>query len=435
MPPTQLKRKIGPCDEGGGNDPGERALVGRGRDPHHRIASEAARVHNYFDDSDVVATNVLRFLGVRSLVNFGATGKSNRIAMLVEIERRKKHIADTEIEVARLMSDQHQSPILSAYIRKKLQFYFARNGEEPEDQAGTYEDSHKFDLSEDDYYEVKDLYSLVMYECGGEQIRLNNLRHVDFIAAKKLVYNAMRLIDDEIGIFYATENSDTLIDEDGQVSIHTNYFDVQEDDPTDNDSEYNQTGRLSDDVPGDDIHLFRKEREKFFSLATRRQIINEGPGSLFILPKCFLIPPEIVRDVGSVPIECIRAAIRAIDCAMFNFRMGQPCDWNLFTNTLHKNTALRNENIEAFRVVAREEFFFEQNCFFHREKMIKLADEYIADDTHENIGDDYNYNDSDGDSSDDDKFSFEANDGEDSEDEEESDHSYHSESSSGDFGF
>jgi hypothetical protein len=59
----------------------------------------------------------------------------------------------------------------------------------------------------------------------------------------------------------------------------------------------------------------------------------------------------------------------------------------------------------------------------------------IADDTHENIGDDYNYNDSHDDSSDDDEISFGANDGEESEDEEESDHSYRSESSSGDDGW
>ena len=64
---------------------------------------------NPFDNSNVIAENVLRFLGVRSLVAFGATSKSHRIAMTGEVEYRKKVIADTEIEVARLMSAQRQS--------------------------------------------------------------------------------------------------------------------------------------------------------------------------------------------------------------------------------------------------------------------------------------------------------------------------------------
>ena len=75
---------------------------------HDLSVAKMAPSQNHFDDSDVIAINVLRFLGVRSLVNFGATGKSNRIAMMSEIERRKMHVAKTEVKVARLMSTQNQ---------------------------------------------------------------------------------------------------------------------------------------------------------------------------------------------------------------------------------------------------------------------------------------------------------------------------------------
>ena len=56
---------------------------------HDRSVAEEAPVKNYFDDSGVIAENVLHFLGVRSLVNFEATIKFHRIAMMGEIERRR----------------------------------------------------------------------------------------------------------------------------------------------------------------------------------------------------------------------------------------------------------------------------------------------------------------------------------------------------------
>ena len=70
----------------------------------------------------------------------------------------------------------------------------------------------------------------------------------------------------------------------------TKYFDVQEGEPL----------RFGNGIP----HLFQEERQKFLS------------GSLFILQKCFYLPDKSnwVADhvVGSVPIECIRAATRVV---------------------------------------------------------------------------------------------------------------------------
>ena len=81
-------------------------------------AKSEGGVGSLLEHSDVIAENVVRFLGVRSLVSFGATSKSHRVAMEEEVERRKRRIAATEVEVARLMAAQQQTATLSAYINK-----------------------------------------------------------------------------------------------------------------------------------------------------------------------------------------------------------------------------------------------------------------------------------------------------------------------------
>jgi hypothetical protein len=48
-----------------------------------------------------------------------------------------------------------------------------------------------------------------------------------------------------------------------------------------NDIEEDEVVRFGDDAPGDRIHLFHEERQKFFS-----SMSDGAPGSLFILPRC-----------------------------------------------------------------------------------------------------------------------------------------------------
>ncbi|KAL3788152.1 hypothetical protein ACHAW5_006600 [Stephanodiscus triporus] len=54
--------------------------------------------------ADFIAPEVVQFLGVRSLVRFGAACKYHALVVSKEVERRKKCIADIEDEVVRLMS-------------------------------------------------------------------------------------------------------------------------------------------------------------------------------------------------------------------------------------------------------------------------------------------------------------------------------------------
>ena len=296
-----------------------------------------------------------------------------------EIEYRKKRIADTEIDVASLMSAQHQSSTLSSYIHKKLLvFYDANhNDNEPEDQTRPYERGD-CGLSEVKFNEIKDLYSRVMEECVDGQVRLNCLRYEDLIAAENLVFDSMKLIDDEIGVFYTTKRFDSILKDDGR-RVLTKYFDVQEDKPVvvdddyyygygdDDDEEENKLLRFGDDAPGDRIQLFHEERQKFFS------IMSDGsPGSLFILPKCFYFP-ENVGSVRSIPIECIKAAIRPankLGVALSLLGQGEIRP-NHFKRAVLQDIALNVKNIDAFRVVAREMFFFQQGRFFFYQEGIK----------------------------------------------------------------
>jgi hypothetical protein len=69
-------------------------------------------------DECITAPLVVQFLGVRSLVNHGATSTANRIVMKNEIERRKEVIVKTEYDVAKLMAAERQSDELSTFISK-----------------------------------------------------------------------------------------------------------------------------------------------------------------------------------------------------------------------------------------------------------------------------------------------------------------------------
>ena len=61
--------------------------------------------------SGFIATAVVQFLGVRSLVHFGATSKSNKAVVDEEVGRRKKEIAGIEKELKVLMGADHGEPM------------------------------------------------------------------------------------------------------------------------------------------------------------------------------------------------------------------------------------------------------------------------------------------------------------------------------------
>ena len=65
----------------------------------------------HFELADFISSMVVQFLGVRSLVAFGATSKSHRAALANEVDRRKACIAEVEVEVTRLMASEKQSAI------------------------------------------------------------------------------------------------------------------------------------------------------------------------------------------------------------------------------------------------------------------------------------------------------------------------------------
>lgn len=93
---------------------------------------------------DFIAPIVVEFLGVRSLVRFGATSKTHRVVVLNEVMRRRKVVALIEEDVSNLIGSTHEV-MKSNFVR--------------------------FNIPRDDVNE-----------------------------ARALVHTAMRLIDDEIGI-------------------------------------------------------------------------------------------------------------------------------------------------------------------------------------------------------------------------------------------
>ena len=63
------------------------------------------------DASGFIATAVVQFLGVRSLVRFGATNQSNKAVVYEEVGRRKEKIACIEKELKVLMGADHGEPM------------------------------------------------------------------------------------------------------------------------------------------------------------------------------------------------------------------------------------------------------------------------------------------------------------------------------------
>lgn len=82
-----------------------------------------------FNLADFIAPEVAKYVGVRSLVRFGATSKYNFMVMTNEIDRRKKCVAYIEEEVVRLMTCSHpfHIPSLSEYSRASAAATYAMN--------------------------------------------------------------------------------------------------------------------------------------------------------------------------------------------------------------------------------------------------------------------------------------------------------------------
>jgi hypothetical protein len=85
---------------------------------------EATTMHDIIEsavfDECITAPLVVQFLGVRSLISFGATSTTNRILMKNEIERRKAVIVKTEYDVAERMAAERQSDELEMFINDIL---------------------------------------------------------------------------------------------------------------------------------------------------------------------------------------------------------------------------------------------------------------------------------------------------------------------------
>ena len=253
-----------------------------------------------FGLADNISSMVVQFLGVRSLVSFGATGKSHRETMQNEVKRRKECIAEVEVEVTRLMASAKQSSKLSNYINEYIK---------------VHSDSEVYDTRYEELWEY--LYELHgQYNCLAEEngeLAVTSLTHDNFVTAKKLVYNAMRLIDDEIGIFHKrlvtiddSSNSYYDIWEDIKLPKRKRDFNYENGDigpwKTGSDGEEVPLPKRSDhDIalpfgkrePGDKIRIFRRERKKFYSRARLTVGNNRSTvGPLFILQSCFYFSPR-----------------------------------------------------------------------------------------------------------------------------------------------
>ena len=207
----------------------------------------------HFELADFIASMVVQFLGVRSLAAFGATSKSHRAALANEVDRRKACIAEIEVEVTNLMASEKQSAKLSAYINRAIHLY--GNGEGSYDGDG-----------------LDEMHSHLEEENG--EVEINNPSRDNFLAAKILVYNAMHLIDDEVGIFHKR----LVTTDDG-----TEYFDIWEDVRISDHSDHEIAFPFGIDEPGDKINIFREERSKFFSRPMQGQAAK---GALFSNISC-----------------------------------------------------------------------------------------------------------------------------------------------------
>ena len=301
----------------------------------------------HFELADFIAPMVVQFLGVRSLVSFGATSKSHRAALANEVDRRKACIAEVEVEVTNLMALEKQSAKLSAYINRAIYLYGHDEGNYDGDEDG-----------------LDEMLSHLEEENG--DVVINNPSRDNFLAAKILVYNAMHLIDDEVGIFHKR-----LVTTDDEMD---EYFDIWEDAPISDHPDHAIAFPFGIDEPGDKINIFREERRKFFSRPMQGQAAK---GALFILPACFYFPPRggEMKRINSEDIE-ENARLAASIMVACNSVVGEIEDVNRFNDIIEENAIemYQDDNYDAFRIVARELFFESKLMRDVLYQMINMAD-------------------------------------------------------------
>jgi len=281
-----------------------------------------------------------------------------------EVNRRKECIAEVEVEVTRLMASSKQSAKISKYIN-----YYIKTHSDSAVYNTRYE--HLLDDLIGLYYEYK-----CLAEENGEVI-VSSITHENFIAAKKLVYNAMRLIDDEIGIFHqrlviTDDNSNSYYDiwEDVKLPKGPSFFSQyemigpwstgspsiivdgrREVIPLPKRSDHDIALPFGKKEPGDKIQLFRRERKKFYSRTRMTSSSHRSTvGPLFILPRCFYFSPR--GEMSRMRRGAIKRACRWaywIDVHKF-----LPID-ETFEHLIEEKAIeiAEDGNVDAFRIAAR----------------------------------------------------------------------------------
>jgi hypothetical protein len=116
----------------------------------------------------IISSDLAQFLGVRSLLSFGATCKSHRDAVAGEVVRRKAYIMEIAVEIIRLLVNQTIRPTaeLTEYINRIAN----ENGNYNQQQVEGDDDEEVISITIPTYAKVS--------------------------SAKKMLYNGMKLIDE-----------------------------------------------------------------------------------------------------------------------------------------------------------------------------------------------------------------------------------------------
>ena len=206
---------------------------------------------------------------------------------------------------------------------------------------------------------------------------VRNPTRENFLAAKTMIYNGMRLIDDEIGIFHVRS----------ATAEGSDYFDVWEDVIISDHPSHAIAFPFGTEEPGDKIDMFREERRKFFADDSRTVRGPPSVGSLFLLPGCFYFPLQggLSRMSGDDIAEASSLAASIMGAYKWILREGDEAEH--FNRIVEKKAMemLEEDFIDAFRVVARE-LFFESK--FMRDvlwKIISTADENAVEGTSSSI--------------------------------------------------
>ena len=211
-------------------------------------------------------------------------------------------------------------------------------------------------------------------------VTVSNPTRDNFLLAKQLVYNAMRLIDDEIGIFHKRLDNCERPGR-GSITIGSSHYDIWE-------KVRFVMGVHRPDItlpfginePGDKIHLFHEERRKFFSFVPatfdENGLRDANPGPLFLLPRCFYftrpgLPLSSMTDERGVH-TLIGSSICRVDNQQFSMTQIKRASmiarrfWKVPVTEYddeidycceHRDTIRDDCSEGAFRIVARELFF------------------------------------------------------------------------------